>query len=341
MFLSVLKNSRRLLILLAVFWAGIVNLYLLIQFVFPYSLAPIKVINHGVFWFLSVSTAALALALILRASRYFLLWLAPGVLVFALWFVPVWLPKSTPHAEGPRFTAATFNVLGFATDPNDTFAVIKAINADIVGVEELRPKLEAKLKDELSDRYPYQISKVVQGFDGYALLSRYPIIESEIHLEVDLDHVDLDHPRYVRAVLDIEGQPVAVYLFHPPIPQPSAYNVPFYRYLFEYDDTHIQNQTTYIVQQVKAETLPTLLLCDCNASPHSREYDLLNAVLDEAFGKQGNGLGFTSPTEPFPVVRIDYIWYSDHFTPLKAEVGAESGGSDHRPVWAQLALTAH
>jgi endonuclease/exonuclease/phosphatase (EEP) superfamily protein YafD len=81
-----------------------------------------------------------------------------------------------------------------------------------------------------------------------------------------------------------------------------------------------------------------LLLCDCNATPRSRQYTLLDGVLDEAFGAQGWGLGLTHPADPFPVFRIDYVWYTHDFAALDAKVWPDSGTSDHYPVWGRLVL---
>jgi endonuclease/exonuclease/phosphatase family metal-dependent hydrolase len=65
-------------------------------------------------------------------------------------------------------------------------------------------------------------------------------------------------------------------------------------------------------------------------------------MLNEAFGARGWGYGFTHPVDPFPLVRIDYIWYSRDFAALDAEVWPDAGTSDHHPVWARLALrSAH
>jgi vancomycin resistance protein VanJ len=42
----------------------------------------------------------------------------------------------------------------------------------------------------------------------------------------------------------------------------------------------------------------------------------------------------------FPVVRIDHVFSSRELVALRAETLQDSGGSDHRPVLAVLALRA-
>ena len=62
-------------------------------------------------------------------------------------------------------------------------------------------------------------------------------------------------------------------------------------------------------------------------------------------GKIGWGFGFSfpSPTRRFggkisfpSLVRIDHIFYSDHFYAARARTVSDSAGSDHRPVIADL-----
>ncbi|HVO72155.1 MAG TPA: endonuclease/exonuclease/phosphatase family protein, partial [Aggregatilineaceae bacterium] len=179
-------------------------------------------------------------------------------------------------------------------------------------------------------------SKVVQGYDGLALLSRFPILESESALEVDFERIDVDAPRYLRAVVDMQGRPVAVYVIHPAVPAFYTWNmdgIPLH-----YDDTHLQAHITAAVEKISAETFPVLLLCDCNSTPRSRQCRILDGILDEAFGAQGWGLGLSHPVEPFPLFRIDYVWYTREFTALDARVWPDSGTSDHYPVWGRLVL---
>jgi vancomycin resistance protein VanJ len=332
------RRVRLVLGSLAVLWGGIVNLFLMGNSLGA-SRPAFVLLNQIAPWIALFSLLAFSLAFTLRARRWLVLWLAPGMIAFVWWYAPAWLPKAPPHAEGVEFTAITCNVLGHLADPERTFAVIRDTDADLVALEELRPTLQARLRSDLSGRYPYQVSRVVQGYDGLALLSRFPILESEIGLEADLEHIDLDTPRYLRAVVDIQGRPVAVYVIHPAIP---AWNPPHVRHLYDiplyYDETHLQAHIAAAVEKISAETFPVLLLCDCNSTPRSHQYRMLDGLLDEAFGARGWGLGLSHPVGPFPLFRIDYIWYTGEFTALDARVWPDSGTSDHYPVWGRLVL---
>ena len=41
-----------------------------------------------------------------------------------------------------------------------------------------------------------------------------------------------------------------------------------------------------------------------------------------------------------PIARIDYIFHDSQFQPLTIRVGTDSAGSDHYPIFAELALTS-
>jgi endonuclease/exonuclease/phosphatase family metal-dependent hydrolase len=102
-------------------------------------------------------------------------------------------------------------------------------------------------------------------------------------------------------------------------------------------------------EEVVPQTTPVILAGDLNAPEHSQPYALVAAHLENAHRAAGSGLGFTYPSSAvrllgavpaFPVVRIDHVFFSRHFVALRADTLEDSGGSDHRPVLAVLALAA-
>ncbi|MBI5930491.1 MAG: endonuclease/exonuclease/phosphatase family protein [Chloroflexi bacterium] len=324
----------------AAVWGGLINGYLGIHAACGDCVPPVAVLNHFAHWVTLAATAVFVfivpvLVFMKRSRRLkwlMAVWLLPGVIAFGLWYGPAFLPRPAPDVVGVEFTAATYNVMGFGADAAKTFAVIQDMKADLVALEELRPVLNDRLQTELADEYPYQISRVVQGLDGYALLSRYPILDYHIGLDENSDYRG-DTPRYVRALIDFDGQVVVVYVFHPTIPDlpprlyfPTAYN-----------DEILWRQVKGLVNLIRAEDAPVLVLCDCNSTPRSRQYALLNRYLDEVYGERGWGFGLTFPADR-PMIRIDYIWHSNDFETLEAKVWLEGGTSDHRPLWASLIL---
>ncbi len=325
-------------------WGSFINGYLSTHAVCRDCIPPVAVLNHFAHW---VTLAALAvfvfivpvLVRVKRSRRLRLLmagWLLPGVIAFGWWYGPAFLPKPAPDVEGVEFTVATYNVEALASDPNQTYTIIQDLDADIIAIQELSGVLGQKLRDGLMDEYPYQISQALPSLenDGYGLLSRYPIIDYQIELSFDDEgFYELDVPRYLRAVIELEGQPIAVYVFHPPTPQ-----LPPHLYLpTTYNEDWLNQQTQLVANLIASEENPVIVLCDCNATPRSRQYALLHQYLNEAYGERGWGFGLTFPADR-PMIRIDYVWYSDAFEALEAKVWSEGGTSDHRPLWTRLIL---
>jgi vancomycin resistance protein VanJ len=318
-------------VLFAALWGGLVNVFLLGVLVVPHR-APFIALNQAAHWITLFNLLIFALAVTLRGSSRLLAWLAPGVVAFAIWYAPAWLPHPRPEAAGTTFTAATYNVnMWGSAEADGTISTIAAVDADIIGLQEVYPALRDRLGSDLRYRYPYQASK-----QSLALLSRFPILEAELLSGVGW---------HLRVVLEIDREPVIVYVIHTPLPMHyiEDYTLAGYlqaiRYaLFEYDDSHQFAYMAHMAEKVAAETHPVLLLCDCNSTPHSHQYDLLDGGMDEAFGAQGWGLGLSHPAKPFPLLRIDYVWYTSAFTALEARVWPDAGPSDHYPVWARLAL---
>jgi endonuclease/exonuclease/phosphatase (EEP) superfamily protein YafD len=78
-------------------------------------------------------------------------------------------------------------------------------------------------------------------------------------------------------------------------------------------------------------------------------YARLTAAYRDIFREVGWGFGYTGPdwshenSAEGPMFvplyqRYDYLFYNSRFLPVAARVWPESGGSDHRPVLATLAL---
>lgn len=328
-----MKFAKGAFLCAVVGWGALVNFYLSAHLICVDCIDPLAILNHAAHYLTLSAVIVFIIAFIFRANKWVLVWLLPGVFAFALWYGQNFLPKPEPKVDGIEITAASYNVLGHLAHPNQTFAVINEMDADIVALQELRPTLGAKLRVELSEKYPYQVSEILQVFDGLALLSKFPIVESQIELADDLSEVDLAKPRYIRAVLDVYGQAVVVYAFHAAYP---PFGIPFY-----YDDSD-QKATIYsIVRLIKQETLPVLLLCDCNLTPRTPQYGILNEILDDSFQEQGWGFGLTHPSKyygRFRKIRIDYLWHSEEFETIYARVWPDSGTSDHHPIWGQFIL---
>jgi vancomycin resistance protein VanJ len=82
---------------------------------------------------------------------------------------------------------------------------------------------------------------------------------------------------------------------------------------------------------------PVVLAGDFNTPPVGRIYGRITRGYRDAFGTAGWGWGQTYPSKT-PLLRIDYIFHTPDWSTVSCEVGWPVG-SDHRPVFAELALT--
>jgi vancomycin resistance protein VanJ len=82
---------------------------------------------------------------------------------------------------------------------------------------------------------------------------------------------------------------------------------------------------------------PTLIAGDFNTPPAGDFYRRLTRSYADAFAGVGWGWGYTYPAR-LPLLRIDHVFHSPEWTPLRAEAGGRTG-SDHRPLFVELALS--
>lgn len=331
------RGLRGLIILGFLSWGLLVNSYVGLLVVCRDCIRPLEFANHVAHWIsLSALLATVLSGLLIR--RWWLgAWFLPGMLMFGVAYGSLWLPQSTPDVQGIEFTAATYNVLGHIADPDETLAIIQDMDADFVAIQEFRPTLRYKLRDELGDVYPYQANRIVNGVDGLGILSKYPFLGDPYF---NLPHsYETTQPRYGRALVDVDGQVLVVYTYHPNTPyfEPSTINI---------------EQTRQLMELITAEEFPVLLMCDCNNTPLSQTYRLIDKQLSDSFAEQGFGFGLTFPAGGYdwgnirtpdfikPLIRIDYIWHSKAIVALDAQVWTDGNGgtSDHYPVWARLVL---
>jgi endonuclease/exonuclease/phosphatase family metal-dependent hydrolase len=126
--------------------------------------------------------------------------------------------------------------------------------------------------------------------------------------------------------------PVAVYNVHPP--SGGGWRV-------RYDQVE-----ALLEEEILRESGPVIVGGDFNVPPHSQMYLMLSRHLRNAHEEAGERLGFTFPSSnrrafvvfpQLPLVRIDHVFVSGHFLALRAGTIEDAGGSDHHPVWAELA----
>ena len=88
---------------------------------------------------------------------------------------------------------------------------------------------------------------------------------------------------------------------------------------------------------LEKEPFPFIVCGDLNSTPYNWVYGHIASGLQDAFAEQGWGWGNTFPS-PLPLFRIDHIMVSAEWEVIAAERSAQSYGSDHLPVFAEIRL---
>lgn len=272
----------------------------------------------------------LIVCLLLRRWRAALFVLLPA-LAWLVVFGPRFIGERVQAADrtGVTLTAATYNIQWRNDGYAETLAIIRGMDADVVGVQEVGSQAAALLERELSDLYPYRrLDPQEWGINGQALLSKYPIREAEF-FEFGANEVSFGQQ---RAVIEHPVYPVVVYNLHVMTPVADRLQGELRR-----------REVQALVERVRGESGRHLLvLGDFNLTELSDDYGALDRVLTDVYDRVGYGMGLTHHLDVWRLSliwgRLDYVFSRGGVRPLEAEVMASSGGSDHLPVWARLEL---
>lgn len=239
-----------------------------------------------------------------------------------------------------RCDAPTLKVISYNMR-NDTSGFLDFLAREEASIVFIQENAEAYANvgvSELLEAYPYQFSQAEVW--GNMILSKYPVVASE-----NLETLGYSLPQ--RAVVNVEGQEIAVYNLHLtwPIVEPRVdLSTPFFAVnaLSRYDETVRNVQLEQLLALLEAETLPWLAVGDFNTSAFSPVYDDMRRHMNDAHREVGFGLGLTWPAPANelrlpPLLRIDYVWHSDDFMACSSR-RAEALASDHFPIVATLAL---
>lgn len=89
-----------------------------------------------------------------------------------------------------------------------------------------------------------------------------------------------------------------------------------------------------IRKMIEGEEIPVIVFGDLNSTPHNWVYGQMTDILRDTFDEAGDGWGMTYHTRA-PFARIDYVFVSDHWEIVDADV-VDAYLSDHLPVVARL-----
>lgn len=308
-----------------------VALYLLLRLLTGEYLWPVALANAFTPWLLMPGFLVLAAAVLLRDRLAAALGAIPALAFIWLYGGLLIPPAGVASAEqDTRLRVMVYNVAYHSADPDQLIDAVLSQQADIVGFNELGVGQAEFLDAALADTYPYRVF-YPDGVRGKGLVSKYPIIEDSGPLSFNT------FMTHQFTTIDVNGQSMRVLIAHPPRPVMRG---GYYRY----PDGVMADFERLIAEATTGA--PTILMGDFNSTDQTTQYGLLiDAGLSDSFREVGWGLGLTYPERGLAAgsldlpraVRIDYIFHTDDFTALRAWVGPD-GGSDHRPVLADLTL---
>lgn len=302
----------------------------------------------AVYMFLPLPVLAL-IAVLTRQQR---LWIGIGATVviglylYGGYLLPTRAAHSTPESS---LTVMTYNVGVRAPYHKLPLAhiadTVRAANPDVVAFQESGEPIIAMLQHELMLEYPYQMldSQPFYTGAGMAVISRYPLYESTEALE---GRYWFGTPQVL--VLDFHGRSVMLINFH-------AAAVHF-RWKFEQNrDLREQQARALALFASQHPDCPLLALGDLNSTPLNTAYRIVTTPLNDAWREAGWGTGCSFPAPipgkpwvrlktlpvpvPAPLVRVDYILYSDHWYPVEVRKGPLNKATDHLSVVARFTLT--
>jgi endonuclease/exonuclease/phosphatase (EEP) superfamily protein YafD len=265
----------------------------------------------------------LLVLLLLRDFRFYLLSVVAAFLVNLILVTPFFLtpgPVAQAATEATPLRVMALNISTSNAGYGQVVELIRERQPDLVFMSEVREDLLAVLRAELADSYPHLHAEPSRVTLGVAFLSRQPFQEVETVMPGGRGR------RYLRAVLDWQGQPVTIVGIHPLPPMSGEWAAS-------------RNSEIALMGQLANEaTQPFILLGDLNASPWSQPMRQLMANTALRYAMQGYGIGLTWRLAGVLLgAPLDYILVS----PAWQVVNYVEGGdirSDHIPIQADLVL---
>lgn len=323
-------------------------LFLLLRIVIGESWVMIAIFNTFAHLLLIPALFVLPILLLARQWRMAIIFV-PIVLSFLFHYGALFLANPVELADtAKRIPILSYNVLATNRTPEGSIEIIKSANADIVTLQEVSPNFAILLQTELD--YPY--TAIHAGGErptmGQAVLSRYPILEDEYWI-YDWLPIPLGHQ---RVALDVDGVEVVIYNVHPA--HPGMTNSFF-------NATYRRREIESLLERIAQETAPLIMIGDFNLTDLTEDYGRIRAHLIDSWYEVGQGMGMTFPDfqsaalqdsarifpDSFPnhlatplFLRLDYAFHSEAFTATRMYIWDKAGGSDHRPLFVELALSA-
>jgi vancomycin resistance protein VanJ len=332
---------QRILQIFIWIYIGLIWLWFALRLAFFDSIWWLSLLNTNAFYLLIPSLLFLPIALKLglkkTTSRILILGLTLPVVLFSCFYTYLLVPPqiksklaarsnlSTTNSLPTKFRTMSFNVLFNNQKYQKIVQSIRSSNPDIIGLQEVQSHHMGELKQALPE-YPYSAFHPAPKFHNIAIFSRFPIESIIILPERSIE-------RGMSVVIKMPGRSVTVIVAHlTPNYVPAVPREQYPKLLQERYDRRIV-EIDYLLQLVRRNPQPSIVLCDCNLTDTSQAYPQMANGLSDSFAQAGWGFGHTFQGEDWkiPLQRLDYIWYTNNLNAIDSYVG-QDGGSDHLPL---------
>lgn len=303
----------------------------------------VSFLNNSAVYLLLPLLICFPLALALRIKP---LWICALVLllVCVAWIGPHYLPRRPVRPVGPTIRIVTFNMSGGNQEKDRLTEWLPRTDADVIFLQEVPDSYVNQHFPQLRALYPYQYrEETPQRWWSNGVLSKYPIEAVTV-----LDPRETFASSRQRMEITVRGQTIALYSIHLTYTLRDARirtSSPLIRAISRFDDSTRNAEIDALLVEIEDEHGPFVVAGDFNMTPQALTYGKLPVRMADSFREAGYGLGGTWPISENsgfpafipPLMRIDYIWHSEHFRAIHAWVGPRLG-SDHLPVLAVLEL---
>jgi endonuclease/exonuclease/phosphatase (EEP) superfamily protein YafD len=311
-----------------IFWSGLwlFGVGILVSYLMRWwsgdRLLPVRLVNYLMPWLLTGLVPGLIMAGLARRYRLVAV-LAIPTLIIGLSYAPLFLPRSSiALADGSSFKVMSYNVWRKNSNIEAIAKLIREEQPDVLLLQELRPARVQPLVNALEDLYPgAELNLAYESESRQAIISHYPLSRVTIMPEKG---------RALKGQLETPGGPITVINVH---------------LIFPGWQRRYNQMSHLLVEDILPADNPIILGGDFNTTDQTQTYQLINQHLRNAHWEAGWSFGFSFPSPElrfrykisYPsLVRIDHIFYSDHFFAHRAGTLTESGGSDHLPVVTEL-----
>ncbi|MEK7449018.1 MAG: endonuclease/exonuclease/phosphatase family protein [Planctomycetota bacterium] len=263
-----------------------------------------------------------------KKLRYLIVMLSLMGLVVGVILTCAHTPLRLPETPtGPYVKVLTWNVNWGMPEAEQTLAVLRQAEADVVCLQETTPRWESFLRGWLGKEYPYMKFRHAGGAGGQALLSKKAFQE--------LQYVVPSDGWFAGWIYEVQTdigplQILSVHL-HPALNEQGSFSASAY---FSTKQTRL-NEIKTLFPLLKKDR-PTLLVGDFNEGTSSRAVEW---IVTQGFTNALAEFDYKSDTWKWKTSlltlskRFDHILYSKEIYCLVSEV-IKSGGSDHFPVRA-------